>query len=195
MIIGWLLVGSLAVLLVLAMAGVLVDTIVWVLGPTFVEQVITWGTVAIVVAAVLGMSYYAHSRDVIRMHFRPDPGNPDHAHAAAHEGRGHAAVGYGIRRSAWGIRAKINEDGSGECTVPRRGLTLAESLAITYGGEVAAGDRGCSSDQARFKRELRRSPKRYRDNITTEAHTLARRHHSNSFGARVERALLARGRW
>jgi hypothetical protein len=195
MIIGWLLVGSLAVLLVLAMTGALIPVIVWTLGPTFVEQVTTWGTVAIIVAAVLGMTYYAQSRDVIRMRFRPDPSNPDHALAAAHEGRGHAAVGYGIRRSAWGIRAKINPDGSGECTVPRRGLSLAESLAITHGGEDAAGPVGCSSDQARFKRDLRRSPKRYRDNVKAEALALSRRHHSNSFGARVERALLARGRW
>lgn len=195
MIIGWALVVSLATLLVLAMTGTLDDAILWTLGPALVEQILTWVMVIILVAAPVGMLAYARSRDVIRVHFRPNPNDPNHAHAALHEGQGHAAVGYGVRRSAWGIRAEIHEDGSGTCTVPRRGLTLAESLAITYGGEVAAGTAGCSSDQAKFKRELRRSPRRYREQITSEAHALAHRHHGNSFGRKVQRALLRTGRW
>jgi hypothetical protein len=193
MIIGWALVVGLAVLLVLAMTGALIPVILWALGPTFVEQVITWGTVAIIVAAVLGMAAYARSRNVIRVHFRPDPDDPDHAHAAAHEGLGHAAVGYGVRGNGSGIRAKIHEDGSGECTVPRGRLTLAECLAITYGGEAAAGPDGCTGDRARFETVLRRAPRRYRDSLRADAHRIAHRHQGNSFGRKVQRLLLARG--
>jgi hypothetical protein len=179
----------------LGMTGTLDDAIVWALGPALVERIVTWCAVLACAAAVVGVHRYAVRRDTIVVHFTPDPNDPDQRHATGHEGRGHAAVGYGVRGNGRGIRAEIEPDGSGKCWVPRKGLTLAESLAITYGGEAAAGPAGCSGDQARFERELRRSPRRYRDNVRREAHSLAHRHQGNSFGRRVERSLLRSGRF
>jgi hypothetical protein len=182
---------------VLGMTGTLDDLILWALGPAFVEQVVTWLAVLACAAAVIGVHHHARysARDNIIVAFRPDPDDPDQTHAAGHEGRGHAAVGYGVRRSGWGIHAEIEPDGSGKCYVPRKGLTLAESLAITYGGEAAAGPAGCSGDRARFETDLRRSPRRYRDNVRRDAHRIAHRHQGNSFGRRVERSLLRSGRF
>lgn len=179
----------------LGMTGTLDDAILWALGPALVEQILTWCAVLAGLAAVVGVHRFAARRDMIVVNFRPDPDDPDQVHAAGHEGRGHAAVGYGVRGNGRGIRAEISPDGSGKCWVPRKGLTLAESLAITYGGEAAAGPAGCSGDRSRFETDIRRSPRRYRQAVRRDAHAIAHRHQGNAFGRRVERSLLRTGRF
>jgi len=193
--IGYAFLGVFGGCAVLGMTGTMDDAILWALGPALVERVLTWCAVLACLAAVVGVHHLARRSHMIRVDFRPDPHDPEIGIAASHEGNGHAAVGYGVRGSGWGISAEIRPDGSGSCYVPDNGLTLAQKMAITYGGEVAAGPSGCSSDQARFKRELRRAPSRYRPRIKAEAHALAHRHKHNSFGRRVERSLLRSGRF
>jgi len=193
--VGYAFLGVFGGCAVLGMTGTLDDAFLWALGAETVATLLTWAVVIACVAAVLGAHHLARQRHMIRVDFRPDPHDPEIGIAASHEGRGHAAVGYGVRGSGWGISAEIRPDGSGSCYVPDNGLTLAQKLAITYGGEVAAGPSGCSSDQARFKRELRRAPSRYRPRIKAQAHSLAHQHHGNAFGRKVERSLLRSGRF
>jgi hypothetical protein len=133
---------------------------------------------------------------VDRTYFAPHGSDPAAIeHAIIHEARGHAAVGNGVRGTSSGIRAKVNADGSGWCEVPRRGVSLAGSLAITRAGGDVAGPAGCSSDNAKYKRDLRRAPRRYRDNIEAEAAALSARFRGSTFGAKVERALRRSGRF
>ena len=193
--VGYAGLGVFGALAALGMTGTLDDAVLWALGPALVEQIVTWAAVLACLAAVVWAHHLARERHMIRIDFRPDPHDPEIGIAASHEGRGHAAVGYGVRGSGRGISAEIRPDGSGSCYVPDDGLTLAQKMAITYGGEAVAGPSGCSSDRARFRRELRRAPARYRPRITAEAHALAHRHKSNAFGHRVERSLLRSGRF
>ena len=181
---------------VLGMTGTLDDAVLWALGPALVERIVTWAAVLATLAAVVWLNHRARMSHMIRVDFHPDPHDPEIGIAARHEGQGHAAVGYGVRGyNGSGISAVIREDGSGSCYVPDHGLTLAQRMAITYGGEVAAGPSGCSSDRARFNREARRAPSRYRSRVKADARALAHRHHGNAFGRRVERSLLRSGRF
>jgi hypothetical protein len=186
------------VLAAAGMTGTIDDLAVFVLGSALVERLLAW-TAAAAILAVFVVAWRASvQRDRVRVHFRPDRysgPNADHVRNVSipHEALGHAAVAAGVK--AKGIRARVFEDGSGWVEAERRGLTLAERLAITIGGEVAAGPVGCDSDRAKFKRDLRRAPARYRDAVKAEAIGLAQQHHGNAFGRKVERALLRTGRF
>lgn len=149
------------------------------------------------VAVIGAVILFVRRGDVDRMYFHATGADPAQmAMVIAHEARGHASVGNGVRGTSSGIRARVADDGrSGWCEVPRRGVSLAGSLAITRGGEDAAGPDGCSADRARYKRDLRRAPRRYRDNIEREAAALSARYRNSSFGAKVERALKRSGRF
>lgn len=193
--VGAILFGS----MIVVGTGHLGDVAVFVLGRELLDTLAAWATGLAVLAAVVAAWRWSVQRDRIRIHYAPhrdtSPGG-DYVRRVTipHEAHGHAAVASGVK--ARGIRARAFADGSGWVEASRRGLSLAESLAITVAGEMAGGsDDGCGPDRARFKRDLRRAPARYRAAVKAEAIGLAAQHIGNAFGHQVERALLRTGRF
>lgn len=187
-----------AVACALAMTGTLDDVVVWVVGEETLAAVGRAATLAAALVVVGALCWVGNRAGKHRVHIAPHhaPGADANevAIAVQHEAMGHAAVGAAVRGTSRGIRARVYPDGSGWCEVPRAGVSLAGSLAITVAGEDAAGPSGCSSDRARYARDLRRAPRRYRAQVEAEA-TRLRATADLAFGRRVARSLARTGRF
>jgi len=183
-----------------AMTGTIDDLLIAIIGMDVLRAAGQALTVAAMLAVVVGLAWLGHRSGVDRIHIHaPRDGADVGQHIARvtipHEALGHAAVGAGVRGRTSGIRARVNPDGSGWCEVPRAGVSVAGSLAITRAGEDAAGPAGCSRDQARYRRDLARVPSRYQGQTEREAARLSARHRGSAFGRRVERSLRRSGRF
>lgn len=118
--------------------------------------------------------------------------------AAAHEGRGHAAVARYIRaRVEW---AWINASGYGQTMVHDQHKTPAQRIAVSLAGGMATGrsrwSHQCSGDRAHVEGVLAGVPRSKHGSTMAEARRICRAgiNAESAYGKQIEQKLLETGR-
>lgn len=188
---GFGMLGTLAVLFVLAGTGNVGTVAAWVLGAELLADLVRWLTTAVVVVVLAAVAYAARgSSRSASAHVH----GGRRATVIRHEALGHAAVAHGV--GAGRIRARLTPGGGGEVTCDVSRMSPAEYVAFMRAGLAVAGAPGdCRYDLAKARRELDCLPADQRDRVSRDADRIVARYVGSPFGHRVAEALRESGRF